>query len=66
MNEEGMDRREALEAAVDRRKFLLNRLIKKPLLDEIDDDDDDDDDKLLALTRRFLFAVSFSFSATCS
>ncbi|PFX15061.1 hypothetical protein AWC38_SpisGene20735 [Stylophora pistillata] len=40
MNEDGMDREEALEAAVDRRKFLLNRLINKPLLDESDDDDD--------------------------
>ena len=42
MNEDGMDWEEALEAAVDRRKFLLNRLINKPLLDESDDDDDDE------------------------
>ncbi|PFX34406.1 hypothetical protein AWC38_SpisGene676 [Stylophora pistillata] len=44
MNEDSMDREEALEAAVERRKFPLNRLLEKPLLDETDDDDDDDDD----------------------
>ncbi|PFX30064.1 hypothetical protein AWC38_SpisGene5141 [Stylophora pistillata] len=44
MNEDGMDREEALEAAVDRRKFLINRLLESPILDVTDDDDDDDDD----------------------
>ena len=46
MNEDGMDWEEALEAAVDRRKFLLNRLINKPLLDESDDDDDEKEEEM--------------------
>ncbi|PFX15461.1 hypothetical protein AWC38_SpisGene20314 [Stylophora pistillata] len=46
MNEYGMDWEEALEAAVDRRKFLLNRLINKPLLDESDNDDDEKEEEM--------------------
>lgn len=45
MEEDDMDFKEAAESAVEKRKFLINRVMGKKLLpDELDDDDDDDDD----------------------
>ena len=38
------DPEEAMEAAVDKRKFLIRRLLKGYKFDD-DDDDDDDDEK---------------------
>ena len=38
MNEESMDDEEAAEAAVDKRKFLLNRLFEKPQVPEEEED----------------------------
>lgn len=40
MNEDDIDFDEAADSAVEKRKFLLNRLIKKkPLRDESDDEE---------------------------
>ena len=41
MDEESMDYEEAAEAAVDKRKFLLNRLFKKPQVTDEEEEEED-------------------------
>ena len=49
IDEEEMDFDEAAELAVAKRKFLLNRVMRKQLLpDESDDDDDDEEEEMEA------------------
>ena len=42
MDEESMDYEEAAEAAVDKRKFLLNRLFKKPQVPDEEEEEEED------------------------
>ena len=51
IDEDDMDFDEAAESAVAKRKFLINRVMKKkPLPDESDDDKEEDNDILVAET----------------
>ena len=46
MDEDDMDFKEATESAVDKRKFLINRvMVKKLLPDEPDDDEEEEDER---------------------
>ena len=46
MNEESINYEEAMEAAVDKRKFLLSRLFERPQVpDEEEDDSNQEDDE---------------------
>ena len=51
IDEDGMDFDEAAESAVAKRKFLINRVMKKkPLPDESDDDKEEENDILVTET----------------
>ena len=51
IDEDDMDFNEAAESAVAKRKFLINRVMKKkPLPDESDDDKEEENDILVAET----------------
>ena len=48
IDEDDMDFNEAAESAVAKRKFLINRVMKKkPLPDEMDDDKEEENDILV-------------------
>ena len=44
MDEESMDYEEAAEAAVDKRKFLLNRLFEKPQVPDEEEEEEEEED----------------------
>ena len=51
IDEDDMDFNEAAESAVAKRKFLINRVMKKkPLPDEMDDDKEEENDILVTET----------------
>ena len=57
IDEDDMDFDEAAESAVEKRKFLLNRVVKEKLLPAESDDDEDAEEEVEA-------SVSYSQSTT--
>ena len=57
IGEDDMDFDEAAESAVEKRKFLLNRVVKEKLLPAESDDDEEDEEEVEA-------PVSYSESTT--